>query len=157
MEYRSLMLHAYEHAADAFTSTREERAAQPDSWWVNRIADPKGAGVAFGAFLDGKLVGTVALEFSIKPKTQHKAHLIGMFVLEGCRGAGVGKALLKTALDFAKSRPGVTLLNLTVTQGNTAAITLYEAAGFQVFGIEPMAINTPSGYKSKLHMWRSLV
>jgi hypothetical protein len=37
-EYRELMLHAYEQAADAFTSTREERANEPESWWANRIA-----------------------------------------------------------------------------------------------------------------------
>jgi hypothetical protein len=34
--YRALMLHAYEVAADAFTSTPEERAAEPESWWVKR-------------------------------------------------------------------------------------------------------------------------
>jgi|GEM_PF-5621972 len=39
-EYRRFMLYAYEHAADAFTSTPQERAAQPDSWWIKRIADP---------------------------------------------------------------------------------------------------------------------
>jgi hypothetical protein len=30
------MLRAYEVAADAFTSTPEERAAEPESWWVKR-------------------------------------------------------------------------------------------------------------------------
>ena len=155
-EYRELMLHAYEQAADAFTSTREERANEPESWWASRIASADGLGVAFGAYHGDRLVGTVALEFSAKPKTRHKALLIGMFVLESCRGLGAGKALVQAALEFAASRPGVLSMILTVTEGNEAAIHLYRACGFQEFGKEPMAILTPSGYKAKLHMWRDL-
>jgi hypothetical protein len=68
--YRELMLQAYELAADAFTSTAQERAMEPDSWWAKRIADPQGRSVAFGAFEATELVGTVALEFSGKPKTR---------------------------------------------------------------------------------------
>lgn len=155
-EYRDLMLHAYEQAADAFTSTREERANEPESWWANRMASADGTGVAFGAFHENRLVGTVALEFSTKPKTRHKAHLIGMFVLESCRGLGAGKALIRAAIEHATSRAGVLSMVLTVTEGNEAAVHLYRTCGFQEFGREPMAILTPSGYKAKLHMWRAL-
>ncbi|MGH6624419.1 MAG: GNAT family N-acetyltransferase [Burkholderiaceae bacterium] len=155
-EYRELMLHAYERAADAFTSTREERANEPESWWAKRIASADGLGVAFGAYQEDRLIGTVALEFSAKPKTRHKAHLIGMFVLESCRGLGAGKALVQAAIECATSRPSVRSMILTVTEGNEAAIHLYRACGFLEFGKEPMAILTPSGYKAKLHMWRDL-
>jgi hypothetical protein len=64
--YKALMLHAYEHAADAFTSTPEERAREPDEWWRMRVAHPEGLTVAFGDFEGKSLVGTVALEFSVK-------------------------------------------------------------------------------------------
>ena len=153
-EYRRLMLHAYENAADAFTSTAEERAAEPDSWWARRIADPDGMSLAFGAFDESELVGTVALEFSSKPKTRHKVLVIGMYVLASSRGKGGGKALLEAAIQYAESRAGVCVMTLTVTQGNDAAFALYQAAGFEVFGTEPMAILTPSGFKAKIHMAR---
>lgn len=154
--YRRLMLHAYEQAADAFTSTVEERSALPDSWWLKRMADPDGAGIAFGAFLDGELAGTVALEFSSKTKTKHKVHVVGMFVLETCRGRGIGKALIQAAIEYACSRHDLRLMTLTLTQGNEFALGLYEACGFKQFGVEPMAILTPAGYKAKVHMWRDL-
>ena len=154
--YRALMLHAYEVAADAFTSTPDERAAEPESWWVKRIADPKGLSIAFGAFIEGDLAGTVTIEFAAKPKTRHKAHLIGMFVSEALRGRGAGRALVQAALDAAVSRPEVRVVTLTVTEGNAAAIRLYESCGFRTFGIEPMAIATPEGFKSKVHMWLAL-
>lgn len=154
--YRALMLHAYAAAADAFTSTPEERAAEPEAWWVNRIADPRGLSQAFGAFRHDELVGTVTVEFAAKPKTRHKAHLIGMFVDQSARGCGAGKALVQAALAAAKARPGVRVVTLTVTEGNLAAIALYKACGFQTFGTEPMAIATPDGFKSKVHMWLEL-
>jgi ribosomal protein S18 acetylase RimI-like enzyme len=151
--YRALMLHAYAAVPDAFTSTPQERAAQPDSWWLGRIADPAGKSMAFGAFRDGELVGTVTVEFSSREKTRHKAHLVGMFVSESCRGQGAGALLVEAAMAAARSRPEVRMVTLTVTEGNAAAIGLYERCGFRAFGTEPMAIATPDGYKAKVHMW----
>ena len=151
--YRELMLHAYEAAADAFTSTPEQRAAEPESWWIKRIADPSGLSLAFGAFEGNELVGTVTVEFSAKSKTKHKAHVIGMFVSASARGLGAGKALLGAALEAARARSGILVVTLTVTEGNAPAIQLYESCGFKSFGVEPMAIATPSGFKSKVHMW----
>jgi RimJ/RimL family protein N-acetyltransferase len=154
--YRALMLHAYASAADAFASTAEERAAQPESWWVARIADPMGLSQAFGAFDGEELVGTATIGFSATPKTRHKALLIGMFVREADRGRGVGKAVLRAALAAAAARSGVQVVTLTVTEGNVPAIALYEDCGFRVFGVEPMAIATTAGFKSRVHMWLPL-
>jgi ribosomal protein S18 acetylase RimI-like enzyme len=153
--YRDLMLQAYERDADAFTSTAAERAAEPIAWWEKRIADPKGQQVAFGAFDGDTLLGSVALEFSLKPKTRHKGLVIGMVVQPQARGAGLGKALLHAALQHADAVNGVAVLTLTVTQGNAPALKLYDSAGFQTFGTEPMAILTPQGLKAKVHMWRA--
>lgn len=155
-QYRKLMLEAYELAADAFTSTAEERAAEPDSFWIKRIADPTGMSAAFGAYESQELVGTVALEYSAKPKTKHKALVIGMYVTPKARGMKAGRQLLEAALKEARSREGILLLTLTATEGNEPALNLYGSAGFTTFGIEPMAILTPSGYKAKVHMWLPL-
>lgn len=154
--YRALMLHAYQAAADAFTSTPEERAAEPLSWWIARIADPKGLSHVFGAFLDEELLGTVTVEFAAKPKTRHKAHLIGMFVAQAARGCGLGGGLLQAALDLIADRPDIRVVTLTVTEGNAHAIALYESFGFKSFGVEPLAIAAQDGFKAKVHMWREI-
>lgn len=154
--YRELMLEAYELAADAFTSTAGERAAEPEAFWVKRIADPSGLSAAFGAFEDEELVGTVALEFSAKPKTKHKGLVIGMYTAPAARGKGVGRALLEGLVEHARAKDGLLSLTLTVTEGNEPAVNLYRSFGFRTFGLEPMAINTPSGFKGKVHMWLPL-
>jgi len=154
--YKALMLHAYEHAADAFTSTPEERAQEPDEWWLKRIAHPEGLTVAFGYFSGKSLVGTVALEFSAKPKTRHKALVIGMYVLPAARGNGSARALLQAAIQFCSERGDIRAVQLEVTKGNAPALALYESLGFKAFGVEPLAVLTPSGFRSKVHMWLSL-
>lgn len=147
-QYRALMLHAYARETDAFTAEPGERDALPLSWWEQRTA--------FGAFGDGELVGAVALEFSPRPKTRHKVHLIGMYIADEWRGKSLGRQLLDLALGHARRQPGAEVVTLTVTEGNDAAIALYQAAGFRSFGVEPMAMRTPSGYKAKIHMWLQL-
>jgi ribosomal protein S18 acetylase RimI-like enzyme len=56
----------------------------------------------------------------------------------------------------AASRPGVKLIQLTVTQGNRDACALYERHGFETFGLEPCAVALGDGFVSKLHMWCDL-
>lgn len=154
--YRTLMLEAYTLAADAFTSTAEERQAEPLAWWERRIAGADGLTQAFGACMHGELVGTVALEFSAKPKTRHSALLIGMYVRPAARGHGAGAALVQAAIAAARARPGVRQLRLSATEGNEAALGLYRSAGFAAWGIEPEAIVTPGGFRGKVYMTMAL-
>ncbi len=150
--YRELMLRGYAQDADAFTSTPEERAAEPMAWWHQRMCDPRGLSQAFGAFHQRTLVGSVAIEYTSKTKTRHKGLIVGMFVLGAHRGLGAGRGLLEAAIAHARARSGVRMLTLTVTQGNARATRLYEAAGFRQFGLEKMAIFTGSTYHAKVHM-----
>jgi RimJ/RimL family protein N-acetyltransferase len=154
--YRALMLEAYEVTADAFTSTAAERASEPEAFWIKRIADPTGLSAAFGAFEGHELIGTVAIEFTAKPKTRHKALVIGMYVTPEARGTGAGRALLIAAIEHAQAIESLLQLTLTVTEGNEPAISLYRSAGFQEYGVEPKAILTPSGLKGKVLMWLQL-
>jgi ribosomal protein S18 acetylase RimI-like enzyme/catechol 2,3-dioxygenase-like lactoylglutathione lyase family enzyme len=150
--YRELMLEAYARDADAYTSTAEERAREPLSWWADRIAPASGLGQSFGAFDAGRLVGAVALEYSARAKTAHAGLVLGMVVQPHARRQGVGRALMQAALEAARTRPGLEVLRLTVTEGNDAALRLYESVGFARWGVEPSAIRTPTGDRAKVHM-----
>jgi RimJ/RimL family protein N-acetyltransferase len=156
MAYKALMLHAYEHAADSFTSTPQERALEPDSWWLRRIDDPSGLTWVWGAFADAELVGTVTVEYAAKTKTCHKGLIVAMFVRESFRGHGLARKLMRAAMEHGMARQGLRVLQLEVTQGNAHAEKLYQSLGFEPFGVEPMAVLTANGYCSKVHMWLDL-
>ena len=154
--YRELMLEAYEDAADAFTTTAAERRAEPDSWWSKRIGSQTGLSTSFGAWVNHNLVGSVAIEYASKPKTRHSALVLGMYVQPAYRSQGVGRLLMRAVLEAARQRPEILVLTLTLTEGNESALRLYRSAGFEVWGIEPMAIRADSGIKGKVHMWRAM-
>jgi ribosomal protein S18 acetylase RimI-like enzyme len=128
----------------------------PLSWWEARIVHPNGNSAGFGAFRAGDLVGAVALEFESKERTAHKASLIGMYVRADTRKSGAGRALVECVLAHARSRGGVEVVQLTMTEGNAAAHRLYRSLGFVDFGVEPLAVRYPDGYRSKIHMWCDL-
>jgi len=156
-DYRALMLDAYAAHPDAFTSSVEERAALPLEWWTSRLSQREApADVVFGAFDDDRLAGAAGLSFESREKARHKAHLFGMYVPLSCRGRGFGRALVDAALAYARSRDHVRIVQLTVTQGNAAAESLYRRCGFVAFGIEPYAVAVGGDYVSKVHMWRDL-
>ena len=75
-----------------------------------------------------------------------------MYVEPAARGRGAGRALLRAIIDHALDRDELRVLTLTVTDGNEAAVELYRSVGFTAFGVEPLAILTPTGFKAKVHM-----
>lgn len=151
-EYRALMLEGYDLEEENFTSTVLERAAEPLSWWQNRISNPRNSSQVFGALHEGRLVGIVTIEYSTRLKTRHSAHLVGMYVSQLQRQSGAGRALLQAVIEHASTRTEMKVITLTVTQGNTNAIHLYESVGFKLWGIEPMAVSIGIEYKAKVHM-----
>lgn len=156
-QYRTMMLEAYGRHPDAFTSSVPERASLPLSWWETRLkAEVQPADMVLGAFNGARLAGVVGLSFETREKARHKAHLFGMYVPSEFRKAGIGKALVLAVLQNARKRPGVKLVQLTVTQGNDAAQGLYERCGFVPFGIEPLAIAVGDEFVAKVHMWCNL-
>lgn len=155
--YRALMLEAYAAHPEAFTSSVAERAALPLSWWEVRLAgDPLAAEVVLGASEGDALLGVVGLSFERRDKARHKATLFGMYLPLARRGSGLGRELVEAALDFARSRPGVRIVQLTVSEGNRSAEALYRQCGFIPFGVEPFAVAVGTHYVSKIHMWCDL-
>jgi ribosomal protein S18 acetylase RimI-like enzyme len=53
-------------------------------------------------------------------------------VVDGCRGRGIGRALLAAAM-YGFRQAGLTAAQLEVSARNSSAIRLYESAGFRTF------------------------
>lgn len=148
--YRTLRLRAMREHAEAFTSSYEEEQRKPVQYTAQRLdsASPArywGAFVADAAGGEDTMVGCVGLDREQRIKAHHKATVIGMYVAPEYARRGVARALLEA------------LLVLTVTQGNTAAETLYGDVGFQSYGVKPNAIKVGAQYFAKNQMFMSLV
>jgi ribosomal protein S18 acetylase RimI-like enzyme len=155
--YRELMLQAYARHPDAFTASVEERGGLPLAWWEARVQPGEAAAeMVVGAFGGAGLLGVAGLSFESRPKLRHKAHLFGMYVAPEARGQGLGEQLVRAVLAQAASRPGVRLVQLTVSEGNAAAEALYARCGFTRFGVEPHAMAHGDGFIAKVHMWCAL-
>lgn len=78
---------------------------------------------------DGEIVGRISVGRDPHPASAHVAD-VGLMVAMAARRQGVGKALLRAAVGWARSA-GVRKLELHVFPWNEAAIALYEACGFE--------------------------
>jgi ribosomal protein S18 acetylase RimI-like enzyme len=145
--YRSLRLRALRDHPDAFTSTYEDDSAHPVEVSAARLASQP----FWGSYQGAELYGFVGLEREQRAKNRHKATVVGMYVAPEVAGQGLGRALLAALLEHAR-REGLGSLVLTVTEGNEAALRLYQAVGFRPFGTEPDAIRVDGRSYAKIHM-----
>src|SRR2546423_1016104 len=68
-----------------------------------------------------------------RPAMRHSG-VLDMGIIEGYRGRGIGRSLMRTTLEAAKAK-GMTRIELTVRVDNPVAKRLYEALGFIVEGL----------------------
>ena len=71
---------------------------------------------------------------SNRPRLLHIGEF-GISVQQKYWGLGIGKAMIKAMLDWAKASNVLTKMNLTVDTSNKKAIQLYEKLGFEYEGL----------------------
>ncbi|MCA2977702.1 MAG: GNAT family N-acetyltransferase [Myxococcaceae bacterium] len=86
-----------------------------------------------GAEVDDRLVGHGVLEPMPLEVTRHVV-VLTLAVARGWHRRGLGRALLKALLAWARAEPAVERVELRVRASNAPAVALYEALGFVVEG-----------------------
>jgi len=130
---RAVRLRALATDPASFGSTYERDAAFPDEVWVQR-AERSSAGddaATIIAVLGDEPVGIVT---GLRDQAQrHLFHVVEMWVAPEARRAGLGRRLLDEIERWIASCGG-TRARLSVTNAATAAIQLYESAGYKPDG-----------------------
>lgn len=103
-------------------------SAPPPSAAELREIVASSASVVLVARQDGAIVGTLTLVVFRVP-TGVRAWIEDVVVDQGVRGAGIGEALTRAALERA-ARAGARTVNLTSRASRAAANRLYERIGF---------------------------
>lgn len=126
------------------------------AFWESALAAVvRGERIIFGAFDEGKLVGTVTLLLSLPPNQPHRAEIAKMMTRVNYRGRGIAKMLLQTAESLAVER-GKTLLVLDTAQEEGAS-GLYEKLGFTLTGIIPnYALKPHGGLTATMIYWKRI-
>lgn len=125
--------------------TMEEELSRSIEGFRSQLSFPE-PNAAFGAFVEGELVGSAAVAWPSKfPSSRHKVDLWGVFVSPRFRDIGIARALVKRAVAHAQAH-GVRRVNLTVYLPNSPAIKLYDSLGFVHCGMEPEAIFIGGAY-----------
>jgi ribosomal protein S18 acetylase RimI-like enzyme len=141
--YRDLRLRALAESPDSFGRRFVDEQAQPDAHWI-RLTESvtiPGGQVMLVAEEEGRPLG---LAFGIFDKERPKiGHVGGMWVDPAARGLGAGQALLDSAIAWARVRD-LERLELWVTEGNGAALRLYEGFGFVDTGRREVLPSNPA-------------
>ncbi|HEX9380830.1 MAG TPA: GNAT family N-acetyltransferase [Gaiellaceae bacterium] len=128
--------------AAGLTALGNAVGAEPEGWLVttNGWRDPADErrylrairrypnAAVFVAEDEGRIVGRLSIARDQHPASRHVADL-GLMVAASHRRRGIGTALLRAALEWARIA-GVRKLELHVFPYNAAAIALYEQFGF---------------------------
>lgn len=133
-------------ARDTFPYDPEMTSTQARAGWVKR---PPGLTVVA---VDGdRMLGTAHME-SNRPGPGSHVSTASFMVAADARGQGVGTALCRFALDWAKERGYAGMQFNAVVETNHAAVTLYQRLGFRIVGTVPRAFAHPSKGRVGLHV-----
>ncbi|ENM5727827.1 GNAT family N-acetyltransferase [Vibrio mimicus] len=103
--------------------------------------------------LEGKVVGHVTLFLTSKVRDKHCA-AIAIAVHPNSHGKGVGRFLMKEALNQADNWLNLVRVELEVHSDNLSAISLYEKVGFETEGIKRLSTFKSGRYINMLLMSR---
>ncbi len=140
----------------AFAASPGDGAAGDPAAFVQWISQPDHT--ALGILDDDapRLLGAASMYRLPRLKLAHRAYIEGVYVTASARNRGLATALLTSALDLARSWPGITSVGLSVSENSPAAQRVYERVGFKAWGREPGALVTGGRAYDEIHMVANL-
>lgn len=107
----------------------EEIDEERNRLFFRRFLAPSEDGLLLGARRDGSLVGYACLYWHFSSLEACESVLMNdLFVAEGARGEGVGRALIEATADIARER-GAPFVEWATEPGNHTAQRLYDSTG----------------------------
>lgn len=100
--------------------------------YISNIKDSKNS-CFFVGIIDGKIVGSITFVSSSRKRLEHRGEM-GIAVLKNYWGIGIGSALIKCFLKWARQNEVTKKIDLLVREDNIAAIALYIKYGFKIEG-----------------------
>nr|WP_174506212.1 N-acetyltransferase [Acinetobacter sp. Marseille-Q1620] len=145
-DYRKIRLAALAQAPEMFGASYSAELEKNLDFFIQIISNS----AVFGAFQNEQIVGLAVFKQGEGEKDRHKAYLYSFYVDSNYQRKGIADQLLRVVVEYGKQH--VEQILLTVVDDNFPAIHLYEKHGFQVYGIEPLALKKGTVYKNEVLM-----
>ena len=133
-------------AADTFTYDPAMTADEAYDVWVQRAP-----GRTVVAHEGDTIIATAHMNTNRPGPGSHVA-TASFMVAADARGHGIGGALVRDALDWARGRGYAGMQFNAVAASNTSAVELYQRHGFSIVGTVPGAFNHPTLGRVGLHV-----
>ena len=133
-------------AADTFTYDPAMTADQAYDVWVQRAP-----GRTVVAHEGDTIIATAHMNTNRPGPGSHVA-TASFMVAADARGHGIGGALVRDALDWARGRGYAGMQFNAVAASNTSAVELYQRHGFSIVGTVPGAFDHPTLGRVGLHV-----
>jgi len=125
------------------------------AFWRSVKSELADGRVLLGAYVDGRLVGSVQLATVPKPNGRHRAEVQKLLVLREFRGRGIGKELM-AAIERKAKELGRWLLVLDTVPAQPAE-KLYERIGYRRAGVVPdYAEKSGGGFEPTVIFYKKL-
>lgn len=121
--------------------------------WDKRLSTIPDNVYVFVALIDDEIVGNLGFETCVNPRRRHVASF-GMGVKDAFVDQGVGRALLKAAIELSDNWLNLKRIELTVYKDNERAISLYKSLGFEIEGESPAYAFRNGEYVTAYYMAR---
>ena len=139
MALKALRFAALERYPIVYGTTVDEESRVSEDDWLAR-ATPGPTSTFFVAESEsGTLVALAGIRSDGKLKTGHRAELWGVYVDPEFERRGVGDALVRASIAWAREH-GIGRITLSVWDINHTAIRLYQRHGFVVYGLDDDAV-----------------
>jgi ribosomal protein S18 acetylase RimI-like enzyme len=142
------LLHACVHDGASIGFVLPFSMEDGEAYWRSKVLPrvDEGCVVLLIARMEGRIAGSVQLDYDTPPNQPHRAEVRKLLVHPDCRRRGIAKALM-AALEERAAALGRSLLTLDTRTGDHAE-PLYTALGYRTAGIIPGYCRDP--FEAKL-------
>ncbi|WP_026309416.1 GNAT family N-acetyltransferase [Niabella aurantiaca] len=116
---------------------------QQEQAWIRSLNESDNS-LLLVAIYNNRIIGTLQLSGESRSKIRHNA-LLGIAVRRQWQEVGLGTALIRTAVGWAKAKGILKNIWLNVHATNGLAIALYKKMGFTEAGYQKNYIRDPGG------------
>jgi GNAT superfamily N-acetyltransferase len=127
--WRDLRIEMLRDAPEGFHADLSEVAEWGEAEWCKSV--PALPAARFGLFANGALAGSACFFGEKAVKLRHKGWMTAVYVVPELRGQGWGRELVRAVIGHAREHVDVLL-----TGASRAGAPVYQAEGFETYGIE---------------------